>query len=171
VSNERSRQPATSLVLAGIGAAAVLAAVLVTGADPATAAAVVTSALVVEYGAVAVAIALGIDPLAASALVGTVGFFLILVLFAALDLLESRSALVRRLTARAQARSGTVRHLERIGLVGLVPGVMIVGIYVCVPLAWLFGWRRGYALLALCGGYIVAIAVTAGVAVGLVSFF
>jgi uncharacterized membrane protein len=58
--------------------------------------------------------------------------------------------------------------IERYGILGLVPCVILVGVYVNAPVAWLLGWREDHALLVTIAGYALALAVTVWAATSLV---
>ncbi len=160
---------AGSASLAVVGAVCIVVTALLGGVPADTAIGVASAVLLLEYGAVAVAIGLGLPPVPAAAYVGATGSTLILVLFALLDLLADRSTLVDRLLQRAQRRTRTMSRLGRYGPIALVPAVMVAGFFVCVPLAWLLGWRRSHAVAALLAGFCIATACTAAVSSGLLA--
>ncbi|KAF5055918.1 hypothetical protein DSECCO2_372790 [anaerobic digester metagenome] len=154
-------------LLAGIGAITSLFAGLIGGISLAGILGVASSTAIIEYGAAAVAVGIGIPPLPAMGLVFFSGLTLILLLFAVLDTLAERSAVVRRLVERAQRRTRTIAWLQRYGPVALVPAVVVVGFYICVPVAWFLGWRRYPSIAALSMGFLLATAGTTAISAGL----
>lgn len=154
-------------LFAGFGAIATLLAALVGGISCTEFLGVLSSTAIIEYGAAAVAIGMGIPPLPATAFVALSGFTLILLIFTVLDILTERSTVVQRLVERAQRRTKTVAWLQRYGSIALVPGVVVVGLYVCVPIAWFLGWRRSHSIAALFLGFLGATTATAAIAAGL----
>lgn len=166
---EEATSGVASAALVVVGVVCIIVAALLGGVPAGTAIGVASAVLLVEYGAVAVAIGLGLPPVPAAAYVGATGSALIFTLFALLDLLADRSTLVVRLLERAQRRTRTMRRLGRYGPIALVPAVMVAGFFVCVPLAWLLGWRRSHAVAALVAGFCIATACTAALSSGLLT--
>ncbi|HOT95468.1 MAG TPA: hypothetical protein PK089_09830 [Methanoregulaceae archaeon] len=156
-------------ILSGIGAIVSILAMLTGGVPPAGIVGVVSSTAIIEYGAAVVAVGIGIPAVPATVYVTLLGVTLMLFLFAALDTLADRSTTVRRLVGRAQRRAATIDRFRRWGPVALCLGVMVVGFYVCVPVAWLFGWPRYRSIIALSLGFFIGTATTAALSAGLLS--
>ncbi len=154
-------------LFAGFGAIATLLTALVGGISRTEFLGVLSSTALIEYGAAAVAIGMGIPPFPATAFVSLSGLTLIFLIFTVLDILTERSTVVQRLVERAQRRTKTIAWLQRYGAIALVPGVIVVGFWVCVPIAWFLGWRRSHSIVALFLGFLGATIATTAIASGL----
>jgi hypothetical protein len=129
------------------------AAIIFSQSVPATLA-LITSTVIIEYGAAPVGIALGLHPAFVLAVLTSVALGVTLFLFELFDTLGRHSERVARFLARSEEKVKESDYLSRYGIYGLVPCVLTLGFYVCPPVSWACAWRRDYAILLIMGGYI-----------------
>ena len=116
--------------------------------------ALITSTLVIEYGAAPIGIGFGLHPVFVLLVLVSVALGITLFLFDLLDLLARHSERVARFLARSEQKAKQSSFFSRYGIWGLVPCVITLGFYVCPPVAWACAWRRDSAVLLIMAGFI-----------------
>jgi hypothetical protein len=129
--------------------------------------ALITSTLVIEYGAAPVGLGLGLPPVFVLYVLICVALGVTLSLFDIFDLLGERSKRVARFLEKSAERTKHIPVLTKYGIYGLVPGVLTLGFYVCPPISWVLGWRRDLSILLIMAGYIAISSVTILATLGL----
>lgn len=129
------------------------AAFLFSQSIPATLA-VITSTLIIEYGAAPIGIGLGLHPAFVLLVLTSVALGITLCMFDIFDTLGMHSERVARFLARSEEKAKQYPYLSRYGIYGLVPCVLTLGLYVCPPLSWALAWRRDRSILLIMGGFI-----------------
>lgn len=122
--------------------------------------ALIGSGLIIEYGAAPVGLALGLSPgFVFFVLVCTaIGIFLCLY-----DICESVGRTwepVQRFLEKSRRFASDSALVGRYGILGLIPCVILFGLYVNAPVAWLLGWGKYPALILTTAGFALALAVT-----------
>lgn len=128
------------------------------------------STLLIESGAPVAGVALGLPPGVVLVLVCSVALGVVLLIFTLLDTLDAESPRVSNLIELVQRRYIRSKILQTYGIYGLVPGMVILGVWICPPIAWLVGWDRKRAVLLMMIGFTIAATGTLAVATGLVRF-
>ena len=131
--------------------------------------ALITSTLVIEYGAAPIGIGLGLNPVFVVYVLVCVALGVTLVLFDIFDILGEHSERVSRFLKKSSERAKQSSFLTKYGIYGLVPGVMTLGFYVCPPVSWVLGWRRDRSILLIMAGYITISIVTILATMGIFS--
>ena len=131
----------------------VAVAFLLSQSVPATIA-LITSTLIIEYGAAPIGIGLGLHPVFVLMVLACVAFGITLFLFDIFDTLGLHSERVARFLARSEEKAKQFPILSKYGIYGLVPCVLTLGLYVCPPLSWALAWRRNHSILLIMGGFI-----------------
>ena len=116
--------------------------------------ALIASTFVIEYGAAAAGIGMGLPPLYVLYAVTCIALGVTLVLFDIFDLLGRHSDRVRGFLAKSSERAGRSVFLKKYGIYGLVPCVITLGFYVCPPVSRVMGWQKSRSILLIMGGYI-----------------
>ena len=116
--------------------------------------ALIASTFVIEYGAAAVGVGLGLPPFYVLYAVTCIALGVTLTLFDIFDLLGRHSERVSGFLAKSSERAGRSVFLKKYGIYGLVPCVITLGFYVCPPVSWVMGWPRSTSILLIMGGYI-----------------
>jgi uncharacterized membrane protein len=145
-----------------------LAAAVLLGNPAGPVLALIGSGLVIEYGAAPVGIALGLSPLLVFFILLCTETGIFLGLYDIFDSVGHTYAPVMRFLEKSRGYARSSAMIERYGILGLVPCVILVGVYVNAPVAWLLGWREDHALLVTIAGYALALAVTVWAATSLV---
>jgi hypothetical protein len=122
--------------------------------------ALITSTLVIEYGAAPVGLGLGLPPVFVLFILVCVALGVTLFLFDIFDLLGEQSKRVARFLETSAERAKHSKVLTKYGIYGLVPCVLTLGFYVCPPVSWVLGWRRDLSILLIMAGYIAISTVT-----------
>jgi uncharacterized membrane protein len=131
--------------------------------------ALITSTLVIEYGAAPVGLGLGLPPVFVLYVLVCVALGVTLSLFDIFDLLGEQSKKVARFLEKSAERAKHTPVLTKYGIYGLVPCVLTLGFYVCPPVSWVLGWRRDHSILLIMAGYIAISSVTILATLGLFS--
>ena len=129
------------------------AAFLLSQSVPATLA-LITSTLIIEYGAAPIGIGLGLHPAFVLLVLSFVALGITLFLFDIFDTLGRHSERVARFLERSEKKAKQFTYLSMYGIYGLVPCVLTLGLYVCPPLSWALAWRRDYSIILTMGGFI-----------------
>ncbi len=132
------------------------------------AAAVVGTTLVIEYAASATAALLSLPVLYSLLVPVWVAGGLILAQLLLFDAFSGGSGKVATFL-RQTRECGERSFFQRYGMAGLIPGIWVVGFYICPAVAWLMGWRRLHAVSLMLAGYVVATIFTWAAATGLVT--
>lgn len=129
--------------------------------------ALITSTLVIEYGAAPVGLGLGLPPVFVFYVLVCVALGVTLSLFDLFDLLGVQSKRVERFLETSAERAKHSPVLTKYGIYGLVPCVLTLGFYICPPISWVLGWRRDLSILLIMTGYIGISIVTIFVTMGI----
>jgi uncharacterized membrane protein len=140
--------------------------VSISGQSVPAAFALMTSTLVIEYGAAPVGIGLGLNPLIVLLTMACIALGVSLFLYDLLDATGRHSERVALFLKKTEDRARQSQVLSRYGIYGLVPCVLILGFYVSTPVSWIFGWNRNRSLLLIMAGYVAASVVTVSLSIG-----
>lgn len=110
------------------------------------------TAFAIEYGAAAAGIALGMHPAAVFVVVNAVSLGVVLGCYACLDALAERSPRLESFARSMAEKCCRSRWTSVYGPLALVPGMLVLGFYVCAPAAWCLGWTRRRAIAAMIAG-------------------
>ena len=116
--------------------------------------ALITGTFVIEYGAAAVGIGLGLSPFYILYVLTCVALGVILTMFDTFELLAEHSEKVSRFVKKSEERAGRSVFLKQYGIYGLIPCVMTLGFYACPPVSWVLGWPRLRSIALIMTGYI-----------------
>jgi uncharacterized membrane protein len=122
--------------------------------------ALITSTLVIEYGAAPIGIGLGLHPAFVLYVLVCVALGVTLALFDTFDIMGEHSERVSQFLKKSSKRAKQSSFLTKYGIYGLVPCVFTLGFYVCPPVSWVLGWRRDRSILLIMAGYITISIVT-----------
>jgi len=122
--------------------------------------ALITGTFIIEYGAAALGIGLGLPPLYILYVLICIALGVTLTLFDIFDFLGIHSTKVSQFLKRSEERAGRSTFLKKYGIYGLVPCVITFGFYVCPPVSWVLGWPRDRSVLLIMTGYIIISMVT-----------
>ena len=131
--------------------------------------ALITSTLIIEYGAAPIGLGLGLPPVFVLCVLVCVALGVTLALFDIFAIMGERSERVSRFLKKSSERAKQSSFLTKYGIYGLVPGVMILGFYVCPPVSWVLGWPKNRSILLIMAGYITISIVTILATMGLFS--
>lgn len=148
-----------AIVLIIIAAAAILLplpAAYLTGRSVPVTLALMAGTFIIEYGAAPVGILGGLDPLFVLVVLSLIALGVTLLLFGLCGTLEMHWPRFARFLERTRGRAQSSAILAKYGIFGLVPLVMILGFWVCAPVACLSGWRRDHATALIMTGYVIA---------------
>jgi hypothetical protein len=146
-----------------------LASAFVFNISPESSLVLIAATLVIEYGAAAVGVGLGLPPLYVLFVIICIALAVILTLFDIFELLGAHSERVSRFLQKSAERAGRLRFLKKYGIYGLVPGVITLGFYVCPPVSWVLGWPRERAVPLIMAGYIAISIVTILATIGILT--
>lgn len=132
--------------------------------------ALISGTFVIEYGAAAVGIGLGLPPHYILFVITCVALGVTLTLFDIFDLLGTHSKKVSLFLKTSEERAGRSLFLKKYGIYGLVPCVITLGFYVCPPVSWVLGWPRARSVLLIMAGYIIISVVTILATIGFFTF-
>src|SRR5665647_592533 len=116
--------------------------------------ALIASTFVIEYGAAAVGVGMGLPPLYVLFALTCIALGVTLTLFDIFDLLGRNSERVSGFLVKSSERAGRSVFLKKYGIYGLVPCVITLGFYVCPPVSWVMGWQKNRSILLIMVGYI-----------------
>lgn len=146
-----------------------LVAAIIFAQSPASTIALITTTLVIEYGAAPIGIGLGLDPVFVLFVLTCVALGITLFLFDLFDTLGRHSERAARFLVRSEEKVKQSKLISRYGMYGLVPCVLTLGFYVCPPVSWALGWRRDHCLFLIMGGFIAISGILILVTLGLFS--
>jgi hypothetical protein len=131
--------------------------------------ALITSTLIIEYGAAPIGVGLGLPPVFVLCVLVCVALGVTLALFDVFDIMGEHSGRVSRFLKKSSDRAKQSSFLTKYGIYGLVPGIMILGFYVCPPVSWVLGWPKKRSILLMMAGYITISIVTILATMGIFS--
>jgi hypothetical protein len=131
--------------------------------------ALITTTLIIEYGAAPIGIGLGLHPVFVLYVLVCVASGVVLGLFDVFAIMGEHSERVSGFLKRSSERAKRSSFLTRYGIYGLVPGVMTLGFYVCPPVSWVLGWPKTRSILLIMAGYITISVVTILATIGIFS--
>ena len=143
------------LFLPGISLGVPIMVSLVCGIPPSAIVALVGSAFLIEYGAVIPGIALGIGFFPIIVVLSSVAFSVILTSLELFDLLARKFQKVGDFLERVE-RGRITGIISHYGIWGLVPGILVVGFYVCPAISWIFTWKRWHSVVLMMTGYLIS---------------
>jgi len=127
----------------------------------------IASAFLIEYGSIPLGIGLGLPAAFVLCAATAIEAGIFLGIFGLLDTLGHTSERVAGLLARIKAIAARSRMFDRYGIAGLVPCEILIGVYICAPVSWLFGWQKGRAFAITMAGYCIAAVATLLATLGL----
>ncbi|MFA5347401.1 MAG: hypothetical protein WC294_04645 [Methanoregula sp.] len=116
--------------------------------------ALISSTLVIEYGAAALGIGLGLPPVYILYVLVCVASGVTLTVFDVFDRAREYSPRVSRFLEKSEEQAHRSTILAKYGIFGLIPCVLTLGFYVCPAVSMVMGWRRDLSILLIMGGYI-----------------
>ena len=116
--------------------------------------ALISSTFVIEYGAAALGIGLGLPPIYILYVLVCVAAGVTLTMFDIFDRAGEYSPRVSRFLEKTEERAHRSTILTKYGIFGLIPCVFTFGFYVCPAVSRVMGWRRDLSILLIMGGYI-----------------
>jgi hypothetical protein len=131
--------------------------------------ALITSTLIIEYGAAPIGLGLGLHPVFVLCVLVCVALGVTLVLFDIFAIMGEHSERVSRFLKKSSDRAKQSSVLTKYGIYSLVPGVMTLGFYVCPPVSWVLGWPKNRSILLIMTGYITISIVTILATMGIFS--
>lgn len=137
---------------------------------PASVLALMSATLLLEYGAVFVGTALGMDNALIFSIVSLVAAGIIFFQFSLFDHAGKSSPRVARFLERTRGKYGSSRYIKKYGVFALVPGTLVVGFYVCPAVVWLIGWDRKTAFIIIMGTFCAVSAFLLPVSEGLIQW-
>lgn len=131
----------------------------------------VMSAFFIEYGSAPVGIALGLSPAYVFCTICCVEAGIFVLLYGILDSAGRASGPVHRFLAWTRSLAERSRLFDRYGIYGLFFCEILLGVYICAPVARMFGWNEGPSFAITMAGYGIAAAVTILATLGLIRLF
>ena len=132
--------------------------------------ALITGTFVIEYGAAALGIGLGLPPIYILYVLVCVASGVTLTVFDIFDRVSEYSPRVSRFLEKSEKRAHRSTILTKYGIFGLIPCVLTLGFYVCPAVSRMMGWRRDLSILLIMGGYISISIVTLLATMGIFRF-
>jgi hypothetical protein len=132
--------------------------------------ALMSATLILEYGAVFIGKALGMEDALIFIIVSLVATGIIFFQLSLFDLAGKSSPRVAGFLERTRRKYGSSAYIKKYGVLALVPGILVVGFYVCPAVAWLLGWDRKSAFIVMIGTFCVASALLLPVSEGLIQW-
>jgi len=129
--------------------------------------ALITGTFVIEYGAAALGIGLGLHPIYVLYVLVCVALGVTLTMFDIFDILGEYSLRVSRFLKKSEERAHHSAILTKYGILGLIPCVITFGFYVCPALSRILGWRRDLSIFLIMVGYIFISIVTMLATIGI----
>jgi hypothetical protein len=133
--------------------------------------ALIGSGLVLEYGAAPVGLTLGLSPVVVFYVLMCTETGIFLGLFDIFDTIGHTSPRVAGFLERTREFIHHHSLAERYGILGLIPGEIIVGVYANAPVAWVLGWKKYPALLITMAAYVVCLVISILATVGFFQTF
>ncbi len=128
----------------------------------------VGSILILQPVAVAVGIALGIPPIPTLLIMLSVGISVIFIILGICDLFAEKSAWLRNHLDKVDTIAKRSALFQKYGIITIIPFIWVpgVGLYGCVLLAWLFGWRDIKGIGIILAGWMLAALLVLGASLG-----
>jgi uncharacterized membrane protein len=133
--------------------------------------ALVSSGLLLEYGAAPVGLALGLTPVFVFWVLMCTECGIFLGLFDIFDSVGHTWPPVARLLEKTRQVVHRYSLAERYGIVGLIPCEIIIGVYANAPASWVLGWDKYRSLAFTMAGYIPSLVLTIFATIGLLGRF
>ena len=126
------------------------------------------SILIFQPVAVAVGVALGIPPVPILLIMLSIGVSVIFIFFGVCDLFAEKSAWLRNHLEKVNAIAQRSALFEKYGIITIIPFIWVpgVGLYGCVLLAWLFGWKGIKGIGIILAGWMLASLLVLGASLG-----
>jgi uncharacterized membrane protein len=126
------------------------------------------SILIFQPVAVAVGVALGIPPIPILLIMLSIGISVIFIFFGACDLFAERSAWLRNYLEKVDAIAKRSALFQKYGIITFIPFIWVpgLGLYGCVLLAWLFGWKGIKSISIILAGWMLAALLVLGTSLG-----
>jgi uncharacterized membrane protein len=131
----------------------------------------IASAFLIEYGSIPIGIALGLPPLYALLAATSIEAGIFLGIFGVLDAIGTASGRVAGFLDWTRKIVHRSKIFDHYGILGLFPIEILIGVYLCSPASWLFGWNKGRAFVITMAGYWVAAVATTLATIGIIHFF
>ena len=167
---------ALRLVCGALGWCVLLALVLpivsayLLGLSLVSAFALITSAFLIEYGAVPIGIGLGLPSLYVLCAAISIEAGIFLGIYGIIDTFGQTSKRVAGFLEKTKTIAGRSKIFSRYGILGLFPCEILIGVYVCAPVSRLFGWQKSRSFAITMAGYCVAATMTTLATLGLIRF-
>jgi uncharacterized membrane protein len=129
--------------------------------------AMIGAGLIIESTAAPVGIAFGLSPLFVFYVLICTESGIFLCLYDIFDTLGHTSEPVARFLERSRQYAHGSATVEKYGILGLIPCVILIGVYANAPLAWVLGWREDHALILTILGYLPLLVITIWISTGL----
>lgn len=131
------------------------------------------SVLIFQPVAVAVGIALGIPPVPILFIMFSIGISVVFIFFGVCDLFAERSRWLRDHLEKVNMIAKKSALFENYGIIAFIPSIWVpgVGLYGCVLLAWLFGWKGIKDISIIMGGWMLASMLVLGASLGVMGLF
>lgn len=118
--------------------------------------ALISATYILEYGAVFIGHALGMDNAIILIIVMLEATGIIFFQLSIFDHIGKNSPRVARFLERIREKFGKSPYIKNYGVFSLIPGMLVVGFYVCPAVAWLIGWDRKTAFIVMLGTFCAA---------------
>lgn len=153
----------TGLIFAGI---APFLAGFVFMVPPGSVIALVLATLIVEYGAVFIGTGLGVDSAATLIIVTLVATGIIIFQLSLFAHIGNSSPAVSRFLEGTRKKYGSSPLIKKYGVFALIPGMLVVGFYICPAVSCLLGWERRTAffimIITFCAASVLLLPVSEG---------
>jgi uncharacterized membrane protein len=128
--------------------------------------AMIGSSLIIESTAAPVGIALGLSPLFVFYVLVCTEAGIFLCLYDIFDTIGHTSEPVARFLEKSRQYAHGSATIEKYGILGLIPCVILIGVYANAPLTWVLGWREDHALILTIIGYLPMLVITIWLTIG-----
>jgi hypothetical protein len=129
--------------------------------------AMIGAGLIIESTAAPVGIALGLSPFFVLYVLICTESGIFLGLYDIFDTLGHSSPRVAQFLEKSRHYADGSPAVQKYGILGLVPCVILIGVYANAPLAWVLGWREDHALILTILGYLPMLVITIWISTGL----
>ncbi|PKL64601.1 MAG: hypothetical protein CVV32_07985 [Methanomicrobiales archaeon HGW-Methanomicrobiales-3] len=126
------------------------------------------SILILQPVATAAGILLGIPPVPVLLIMLSIGISVIFIFFGICDLFAEKSAWLRSQLDKVDAIAQRSALFQKYGIITLIPFIWVpgVGLYGCVLLSWIFGWRDLKGISIILAGWMLAVFIVLGASLG-----
>jgi uncharacterized membrane protein len=129
--------------------------------------AMIASSLIIESTAAPVGIALGLSPLFVFYVLICTEAGIFLCLYDIFDTIGHTSEPVMRFLEKSRHYADGSPMVQKYGILGMIPCIVLIGVYANAPLAWVLGWREDHALVLTIIGYLPMLVITIWISIGL----